>query len=50
MLEHIGQAATAERICRALDSVVLEGRARTRDMGGSASTGEFTDALVRALG
>jgi len=50
MLEHIGQAATAERICRALDTVMLEGRARTRDMGGSASTGEFTDALVRALG
>jgi len=50
MLEHIGQAATAERVRDAIDAVVLGGTARTADMGGAASTREFTDALVRALG
>jgi isocitrate dehydrogenase (NAD+) len=50
MLEHIGQAPVAERIRGALETVVVEGRARTADMGGSATTREFTDALVRALG
>jgi isocitrate dehydrogenase (NAD+) len=49
MLEHIGQPMIADRIRRALDGVVLEGRARTGDMGGSSSTSEFTDALIRAL-
>ncbi|HUP51853.1 MAG TPA: isocitrate/isopropylmalate family dehydrogenase [Longimicrobiales bacterium] len=50
MLEHIGQADVATRIRKALDTVVREGRARTADMDGSASTREFTDALVSALG
>ncbi|MEX2049591.1 MAG: isocitrate/isopropylmalate family dehydrogenase [Gemmatimonadota bacterium] len=49
MLEHIGQPVTANRIRSALDVVVLEGRARTGDMGGSSSTSQFTDALIRAL-
>jgi len=50
MLEHVGQPEVAQSIREALDRVVLEGRARTADMGGRASTREFTDALVRALG
>ena len=50
MLEHVGQAPVAQRIRDAIDAVVLEGRCRTADMGGSASTREYTDALVRALG
>jgi len=49
MLDHVGQPATAERIRGALDSVVREGHCRTRDMGGDATTREFTDAIVRAL-
>jgi isocitrate dehydrogenase (NAD+) len=49
MLEHIGQAPVADRIRVAIDRVVLEGSARTADMGGSASTTEYTDALVRRL-
>jgi len=49
MLDHVGQPATAERIREALDSVVREGHCRTRDMGGDATTREFTDAIVRAL-
>jgi isocitrate dehydrogenase (NAD+) len=49
MLEHIGQAPVADRIREAIDRVVLQGDARTADMGGSASTTEYTDALVRQL-
>jgi isocitrate dehydrogenase (NAD+) len=49
MLEHVGQGEVAERIRSAIDAVVIEGAQRTPDMGGRASTREYTDALVRAL-
>ena len=50
MLDHLGEMETATRIRNAIDSVVMEGEARTVDMGGRASTSEYTAALVRALG
>ncbi|MDA0327653.1 MAG: isocitrate/isopropylmalate family dehydrogenase [Gemmatimonadetes bacterium] len=50
MLDHLGQPDTATTIRGALETVVLEGKARTVDMGGKATTKEFTTALVRALG
>jgi isocitrate dehydrogenase (NAD+) len=49
LLDHIDQQEPAARIRSALDKVVLEGTARTRDMGGEAGTVEFTDALIAAL-
>jgi isocitrate dehydrogenase (NAD+) len=49
MLDHLEQREVASRIRAALDAVVLGGEARTVDMGGSASTKEFTAALVNAL-
>jgi isocitrate dehydrogenase (NAD+) len=49
MLDHVEQAETAERIRSALHSVVREGRSRTRDMGGDATTRDFANAIVRAL-
>ena len=49
LLDHIGQADAATRIRAAVDRVVLDGTIRTRDMGGTASTGEYTDAILRAL-
>jgi isocitrate dehydrogenase (NAD+) len=48
LLDHVGQEGTAERIRAAVDEVVRT--VRTVDMGGSATTHDFTDALVRALG
>ncbi len=50
MLDHIGEDDAAERIRRALDAV-LRDRAtiRTRDLGGTASTTEFADAVVHGL-
>jgi isocitrate dehydrogenase (NAD+) len=50
MLDHLEQSDTADRIRTAIDTVVQEGTARTVDMGGSASTKEFTAALMKALG
>jgi isocitrate dehydrogenase (NAD+) len=49
MLRHIGEAAMADRVMRALGDVLAEGRAITRDLGGAASTIEFTDAVSRRL-
>ncbi len=49
LLDHVEQAEAASRIRAAHDGVVRSGEARTRDMGGEASTAEFTDAVVRAL-
>ena len=50
MLDHLEQTETAQRIRDALERVVTRGEARTADMGGSATTTDFTAALVRALG
>ena len=49
MLDHIGEREKAEKIRAALAAVLTEGTVRTRDLGGTASTTEFTDAVCRAL-
>jgi isocitrate dehydrogenase (NAD+) len=46
MLRHIGEAAIADRIMTALNAVLANG-VRTRDLGGHASTIEFTDAICK---
>jgi isocitrate dehydrogenase (NAD+) len=48
MLRHIGETTRADVIQAAVDEVLGSG-ARTRDLGGSASTTEFADALCRAV-
>jgi isocitrate dehydrogenase (NAD+) len=49
MLRHIDESEIADRVVRALSAVLAEGAIRTRDLGGSASTVEFTDAICRRL-
>ena len=49
MLDHIGEREKADRIRAALSAVLVEGKNRTRDLGGSSSTTEFTEAVCRAL-
>jgi isocitrate dehydrogenase (NAD+) len=49
MLRHIDEGAAADRIMRAMTAVLAEGRVRTRDLGGTASTLEYADAIVKAL-
>jgi isocitrate dehydrogenase (NAD+) len=49
MLRHVDEEAAADRIMFALGGVMTSGTARTRDVGGTASTFEFADAVCRAL-
>ena len=45
MLRHIQEGTAADRIMKALGEVLVDGRVRTRDLNGSASTLEFADAV-----
>jgi isocitrate/isopropylmalate dehydrogenase len=49
MLLIIGERRNSARIRRALERVLSEGHVRTRDLGGSAGTDEFTAAIIAAL-
>lgn len=49
MLIHVGETEAARKIQGAVETVYREGKFLTGDVGGSASTGEFTDAVLRAL-
>jgi isocitrate dehydrogenase (NAD+) len=49
MLRHIDEHAAADRIMRALTRVLAAGQVRTRDLGGSATTTEFTAAICHAI-
>lgn len=49
LLDHVDQQDTADRIRQAVARVAQDGIARTVDMGGSSTTAEFADAIVRAL-
>jgi isocitrate dehydrogenase (NAD+) len=49
MLRHIDEGDAADRIMRALATVLTERRVRTRDLGGTASTLEYADAISHAL-
>jgi isocitrate dehydrogenase (NAD+) len=49
LLEHIGDIERAGRIRRALEDTIREGKTVTGDLGGTASTTEFTDAIIARL-
>jgi isocitrate dehydrogenase (NAD+) len=49
MLRHIGEHEMADRINTAVLSVMVEGKKTTRDLGGSATTTEYRDAVIAAL-
>jgi tartrate dehydrogenase/decarboxylase/D-malate dehydrogenase len=49
MLEHLGEDAAASEVMAAVERVLASG-VRTRDLGGSASTKELTDAVCDDLG
>jgi tartrate dehydrogenase/decarboxylase / D-malate dehydrogenase len=48
MLEHLGEAAAAQRLMGAVEEVTASGL-RTPDLGGSASTREVTHAVCEAI-
>lgn len=49
MLRHLDETAAADAIQTALEAVYAEGKTLTKDVGGSASTGAFKDAVLAAL-
>jgi isocitrate dehydrogenase (NAD+) len=49
MLRHLDEGTAADRVMRAIHQVLGEGRVRTRDLGGTASTMEYADAICHAL-
>ncbi len=49
MLDHLGDGARADRIRAALEATIRAGHQVTRDLGGTATTEAFTDAVVAAL-
>jgi isocitrate dehydrogenase (NAD+) len=49
MLDHLQEHAVAQRIDAALRKIYREGKTLTRDVGGSATTVQFTEAVIEAL-
>ena len=49
MLRHLGRAAPAQAIQDAVLGVIAEGKWRTGDLGGNASTSDFTKAVIDKL-
>ncbi|MBP2335614.1 tartrate dehydrogenase/decarboxylase/D-malate dehydrogenase [Saccharothrix coeruleofusca] len=49
MLDHLGEAEASAALRHAIEAVLAEGSVRTPDLGGTASTTEFADAVVAAL-
>src|SRR5207302_1145818 len=49
LLHALGQQLAAGRILRAVETVLSEGRVRSRDLGGQASTSEIAEAICAAL-
>jgi isocitrate dehydrogenase (NAD+) len=49
MLDHLGEQTAARRIEDALEKVYRDAQHTTRDVGGSAGTDEFADAVIAAL-
>jgi isocitrate dehydrogenase (NAD+) len=46
MLDHVGEQAKGGRVRNAIDAVLREDNVRTGDLGGRATTREFTKAIV----
>jgi isocitrate dehydrogenase (NAD+) len=50
MLRHLGYPEVGARVEEAVRSVIAEGRTTTSDLGGSAGTSQFADAVIERLG
>ncbi len=50
MLNHIEEREAADKIESAMLKVFEEGKVRTRDIGGTAGTNEFADAIIGTMG
>jgi isocitrate dehydrogenase (NAD+) len=49
MLRHLGENEAADRVKAAVDHVYRARKTLTRDVGGTASTTQFADAVIAAM-
>jgi isocitrate dehydrogenase (NAD+) len=49
MLNHMGETEAAHKLQAAVEAVYRDGKHLTGDVGGSATTAEFTDAVLQFL-
>jgi len=49
MLRHLNEREAAERIENAMLKIFVEGKVRTRDIGGTSKTMEFAEAIIHAF-
>ena len=49
MLEYLNDEPRAERMRKAIEGTIREGKTVTRDLGGTATTDQFTDAIIARL-
>ncbi len=49
MLRHINERSTADKIETAMLKVFAEGKVRTRDIGGTATTDEFANEIISEM-
>ncbi|USX21836.1 tartrate dehydrogenase [Oxalobacteraceae bacterium OTU3REALA1] len=50
LLEHLGEHAAADRVMRAVEAVTANPALHTRDLGGTATTAQVTNAVCAILG
>jgi isocitrate dehydrogenase (NAD+) len=50
LLDHVGEVERGNRIRSAVEDVIVRQNLRTRDLGGTAGTREFGDAVARRVG
>jgi tartrate dehydrogenase/decarboxylase/D-malate dehydrogenase len=49
MIEHLGYPEAARTIEKAVETVVAEGKVRTRDLGGEATTQQMGKAIAELV-
>jgi isocitrate dehydrogenase (NAD+) len=50
MLRHLNEREAADKVEKAMLAVFAEGNVRTRDLGGTAKTAEFAEAIIAKMG
>jgi isocitrate dehydrogenase (NAD+) len=50
MLDHLGHRDAGDRVRAAVEATIVDDGIRTRDLGGTASTAEFGDAVTKRVG
>lgn len=49
MLGHLGEVEASQKLIKAVNSVLEEGKSLTGDLGGTAGTSQFADAIIEKL-